>query len=96
MYQLCLSFCILNLLHQWCFSRVRNISNIWQIEKNQLCIFVTHRLSNIGSSDQIIVLDKGEVIEQGVHKDLIKKDVKYKKLFDTQVSLYKKGGIEEC
>lgn len=96
MYQLCLSSCILNLLHQWCFSRIRNISNIWQIEKNQLCIFVTHRLSNIGSSDQIIVLDKGEVIEQGVHKDLIKKDGKYKKLFDTQVSLYKKGGIEEC
>ena len=53
-------------------------------------------MSNVGSSDQIIVLDKGEVIEQGVHKDLIKKDVKYKKLFDTQVSLYKKGGIEEC
>lgn len=48
-------------------------------------------MSNIGSSDQIIVLDKGEVIEQGVHKDLIKKGVKYKKLFDTQVSLYKKG-----
>lgn len=61
-----------------------------------MCIFVTHRLSNIGSSDQIIVLDKGEVIEQGVHKDLIKKDGKCKKLFDTQVSLYKKGGIEEC
>ena len=96
MYQVCLSFCILNLLHQWCFSRIRNISNIWQIEKNQLCIFVTHRLSNIGSSDQIIVLDKGVVIEQGVHKDLIKRDGKYKKLFDTQVSLYKKGGIEEC
>ncbi len=64
--------------------------------KKKLCIFVTHRLSNIGSSDQIIVLDKGEVIEQGVHKDLIKRDGKYKKLFDTQVSLYKKGGIEEC
>lgn len=96
MYQVCLSFCILNLLHQWCFSRIRNISNIWLIEKNQLCIFVTHRLSNIGSSDQIIVLNKGVVIEQGVHKDLIKRDGKYKKLFDTQVSLYKKGGIEEC
>lgn len=66
------------------------------MKKNQLCIFVTHRLSNVGSSDQIIVLDKGVVIEQGVHKDLIKRDGKYKKLFDTQVSLYKKGGIEEC
>lgn len=44
----------------------------------------------------MIVLDKDKVIEQGVHKDLIKRDGKYKKLFDTQVSLYKKGGIEEC
>ena len=34
-----------------------------KLKKNQLCIFVTHRLSNIGSSDQIIVLDKGVVIE---------------------------------
>ena len=58
------------------------------MKKNQLCIFVTHRLSNVGPSDQIIVLDKGEVIEQGVHKDLIKKDVKYKKigLTDTLVT----------
>ena len=61
-----------------------------------MCIFVTHRLLNIGSSDKMIVLDKDKVIEQGVHKDLIKRDGKYKKLFDTQVSLYKKGGIEEC
>ena len=38
-------------------------------------MFVTHRLSNIGSSDQIIVLDKDKVIEQGVHKDLIKRMV---------------------
>ena len=53
-------------------------------------------MSNIGSSDQIIVLDKGVVIEQGVHKDLIKRNGKYKKLFDTQISLYKNGGIEEC
>lgn len=61
-----------------------------------MCIFVTHRLLNIGSSDKMIVLDKGKVIEQGVHKDLIKRDGKYKKLFDTQVSLYEKGGLEEC
>ena len=61
-----------------------------------MCIFVTHRLLNIGSSDKMIVLDKGVVIEQGVHKDLIKRNGKYKKLFDAQVSLYKKGGLEEC
>lgn len=32
--------------------------------KKQLCIFVTHRLSNIGSSDQIIVLVKAKLLNK--------------------------------
>ena len=54
------------------------VKKTYIIYVKQLCIFVTHRLLNIGSSDKMIVLDKGKVIEQGVHKDLIKRDGKYK------------------
>ena len=35
-----------------------------KLKKNQLCIFVTHRLSNIGSSDQIIVLVKAKLLNK--------------------------------
>jgi subfamily B ATP-binding cassette protein MsbA len=47
-------------------------------------LVIAHRLSTIQNADKIIVLDKGEIIEQGEHKELIAKNGHYKKLFDLQ------------
>ena len=47
-------------------------------------IVIAHRLSTIINSDQIIVIDKGEIIERGSHKQLLKLDGKYKQLHDLQ------------
>ena len=43
---------------------------------------IAHRLSVITTADNILVLDKGELIEEGTHKALTEKDGHYKKMFD--------------
>lgn len=52
--------------------------------KNRTSIVIAHRLSTIQNADEIIVMQKGEIAEQGKHNDLIAKNGIYKKLVDMQ------------
>lgn len=52
--------------------------------KNRTSIVIAHRLSTIQNADEIIVLNKGEIVEQGKHNELIAKNSVYKKLVDMQ------------
>jgi len=52
--------------------------------KNRTSIVIAHRLSTIQHSDEIIVLQKGEIVERGTHSELIAKGGVYKKLSDLQ------------
>ena len=47
-------------------------------------IVVAHRLSTIQHSDKILVLYKGEIIEQGTHQELLKMKGYYNKLYQIQ------------
>ncbi len=52
--------------------------------KNRTCIVIAHRLSTVQHADEIIVLEKGKVMERGTHNELIAKNGLYKKLVDMQ------------
>lgn len=52
--------------------------------KNRTSIVIAHRLSTIQNADEIIVMQKGEIAEQGTHNQLIAKNGFYKKLVDMQ------------
>ena len=52
--------------------------------KNRTSIVIAHRLSTIQKADTIIVMQKGKIIEQGKHDELLTKEGMYKKLVDMQ------------
>ena len=52
--------------------------------KGKTCFVIAHRLSTIRSADNILVLDKGRVVEQGTHEELMAKKGFYRKLYDSQ------------
>lgn len=57
-----------------------------QIMRGRTSIVIAHRLSTILAADAILVLDRGAIIEQGSHADLLTKDGLYAKLYETQFS----------
>ncbi len=58
------------------------------LRENKTTVFVSHRLSSATVADQIIVLENGQVVENGNHRELMELKGKYHKLFSTQAKRY--------
>lgn len=61
-----------------------------KICENRTSIMIAHRLSTIRDSDLIVLLENGEIVEQGTHRDLLALDGKYAAMYRTQT------GQETC
>ena len=57
-----------------------------QLKINRTTLIIAHRLSTVRNADQIIVLDKGRIMETGTHKELFKNKGLYRKLISKQLS----------
>jgi subfamily B ATP-binding cassette protein MsbA len=52
--------------------------------KNRTSLIIAHRLSTIQNADIIIVLENGEIVEQGQHHELMNQNGLYRRLIDMQ------------
>jgi len=62
------------------------LNNLKRISKDKTTIIVSHRISTIKNADKIIIMDEGEIVEQGNHESLIKNGSYYQELYEKQLS----------
>ena len=55
-----------------------------RLMENRTVFVIAHRFSTIVNADHIVVLDEGEVVEQGSHEVLYARDGLYRKLYNLQ------------
>jgi len=61
------------------------LSNLKKIMKNKTSIIISHRVSSVKNADHIIVLENGEIVEQGRHDELMEKQAIYFDLYKMQL-----------
>jgi subfamily B ATP-binding cassette protein MsbA len=54
------------------------------LRRGRTTFVIAHRLSTIRSSDQILVLEHGEIVERGTHDELLAQEGRYRQLYDKQ------------
>ncbi|PIR80376.1 MAG: hypothetical protein COU25_00575, partial [Candidatus Levybacteria bacterium CG10_big_fil_rev_8_21_14_0_10_35_13] len=64
-------------------------SNLEKAYKNKTLILVSHRFSTVRNANKILVIDNGKIIEGGAHKQLLKLNGKYARMFNIQAEGYK-------
>lgn len=55
-----------------------------KLMEGRTTIIIAHRLSTIMKADKIVVMHKGEIMQMGMHRDLIRKKGEYRKLWNLQ------------
>ncbi|MDR2878720.1 MAG: ATP-binding cassette domain-containing protein, partial [Fusobacteriales bacterium] len=55
------------------------------ISQNRTTFIIAHRLSTVKHADQLIVLNKGSIVERGIHEELVEKDGLYAKMYQSQI-----------
>lgn len=62
------------------------LNNLFEVSKNKTTIIVSHRVSSAKNADLILILDEGQIIQQGTHNELLSQNGYYKNLYEKQLS----------
>ncbi len=61
------------------------LNSLKEVMKDRTTIIISHRVSSAKLADKIVVLDDGHIVEQGTHKNLMKKNGAYRELYEKQL-----------
>ena len=67
--------------------------SINELIKSKTVIMIAHRLSTIINADNILVMNKGKIENQGTHNELLQKSPVYKELWDAHIGVTKEGEV---
>jgi len=70
-------------------AEVKIFERFRELTEEKIAIVISHRFSTVRMADQIIVLDRGSIIERGTHEELVAKGGRYAKLFHLQAQGYR-------
>jgi len=70
-------------------AEVKIFDRFRELTDDKIAIVISHRFSTVRMADQIIVLDRGRIIERGSHAELVAQNGRYAKLFELQAQGYR-------
>jgi ATP-binding cassette subfamily B protein len=61
--------------------------------RDRTAFVIAHRLSTVKTADRVLVLDQGEIVEQGTHAELLALNGHYRRIYDTQFAEQEEKGV---
>jgi len=59
------------------------------LTRDKIVVLISHRFSTVRQADLIVVMDRGEIVEQGTHEELVRRKGRYARLFELQARAYR-------
>jgi ATP-binding cassette subfamily B protein len=69
---------------------------MYELMKDRTSFIIAHRLSTIRNADLILVMDEGDIVEQGKHEELLARDGFYAELYNSQFEYAEANGVLEA
>jgi len=66
--------------------------NMLKVCRDRTAVFISHRLSSAALADRVVMIENGEIIEEGPHAELMARGGKYAEMFAKQAENYAEGG----